>query len=122
MPIRLLLIGCVRGYQVLISPAFPRRCKYYPSCSQYAIDALRQYGVLRGFVLASWRLLRCNPWSYGGYDPVERQSCSARAGDTPAARRAVGATLVIRKGARRDAGAAVVGVESRYGELLLATE
>ena len=74
MPIRLLLIGCVRGYQVLISPALPRRCKYYPSCSQYAIDALRQYGVLRGFVLASWRLLRCNPWSYGGYDPVERQS------------------------------------------------
>jgi uncharacterized protein len=74
MPIRLLLIGLVRGYQVFVSPALPRRCKYYPSCSQYAIDALREYGAFRGFVLGGWRLLRCNPWSYGGYDPVERQT------------------------------------------------
>ena len=45
-------------------------CKYHPSCSQYAIDALRQKGLLRGSVLAGWRLLRCNPWSRGGFDPV----------------------------------------------------
>lgn len=73
-PLRMLLVWSIRGYQILISPAIPRRCKYYPSCSQYAVDALTQYGVLRGIVLAGWRLLRCNPLSYGGYDPVERQT------------------------------------------------
>ena len=72
-PIRVALIWAVRSYQTLISPALPRSCKYHPSCSQYAIDAVTQYGVMRGFVLAAWRLMRCNPLSYGGYDPVERQ-------------------------------------------------
>ena len=57
----------------LISPAIPRRCKYEPTCSRYAVEAVREYGILRGLVLAGWRLLRCNPWSYGGYDPVEAQ-------------------------------------------------
>jgi putative membrane protein insertion efficiency factor len=61
------------AYQRLISPALPRRCKYEPTCSRYAIDAIRRYGILRGLVLAGWRLLRCNPWSHGGYDPVEAQ-------------------------------------------------
>jgi hypothetical protein len=60
-------------YQRLISPAIPRRCKYEPTCSRYAVDAIKEYGILRGAVLAAWRLLRCNPWSYGGYDPVEAQ-------------------------------------------------
>jgi putative membrane protein insertion efficiency factor len=60
-------------YQRVISPAIPRRCKYEPTCSRYAFDAIREYGILRGLVLGSWRLLRCNPWSYGGYDPVESQ-------------------------------------------------
>jgi uncharacterized protein len=72
-PARALLVWAIRGYQTFISPALPRRCKYYPSCSHYAVDALTQYGVLRGVVLAGWRLLRCNPMSYGGYDPLERQ-------------------------------------------------
>jgi putative membrane protein insertion efficiency factor len=76
-PARALLVSVIRGYQALISPALPRSCKYYPSCSQYAIDALTEYGVLRGLVLSSWRLLRCNPLSYGGYDPVERQTLFA---------------------------------------------
>jgi hypothetical protein len=48
-------------------------CKYHPSCSQYAIDALRRYGLVRGVILAGWRLLRCNPWSLGGVDHVEQQ-------------------------------------------------
>lgn len=61
------------AYQRVISPALPRRCKYEPTCSRYAVDAIRRYGILRGLVLAGWRLLRCNPWSYGGYDPVEAQ-------------------------------------------------
>jgi putative membrane protein insertion efficiency factor len=68
-----LLAAPIRLYQRAISPALPRTCKYHPSCSQYAIEALRRYGPLRGSVLAAWRVLRCNPWSHGGVDPVERQ-------------------------------------------------
>jgi uncharacterized protein len=64
----------VRGYQRLLSPLLPARCKYHPSCSQYALDALREYGLARGVVLAAWRLLRCNPWSHGGVDYVHDQS------------------------------------------------
>ena len=48
-------------------------CKYHPTCSQYALDALRRYGLVRGSILAGWRLLRCNPWSRGGVDYVEHQ-------------------------------------------------
>jgi len=64
------LIALIRVYQYAISPLFGPRCKYYPSCSNYAIGALREHGVLRGLGLAAWRLLRCNPFSDGGYDPV----------------------------------------------------
>ncbi len=70
---RALVTAPIVAYQKLISPAIPRRCKYEPTCSRYAVEAIRQYGILRGLVLAGWRLLRCNPWSYGGYDPVESQ-------------------------------------------------
>jgi putative membrane protein insertion efficiency factor len=70
---RTLVSAPIIAYQRVISPAIPRRCKYEPSCSRYAVDAIRRYGILRGLVLAGWRLLRCNPWSYGGYDPVEDQ-------------------------------------------------
>ena len=63
----------IRVYQRVISPALPQRCKYHPSCSAYALQAVRSYGILRGVVLAAWRLLRCNPWSHGGFDPVEQQ-------------------------------------------------
>jgi len=87
-PVKALLLGMVRGYQTFVSPGMPRRCKYHPTCSQYAVDALTQYGVLRGVVLAGWRLLRCNPLSYGGYDPVERQRVFApRPDDRRVARR-----------------------------------
>jgi putative membrane protein insertion efficiency factor len=68
-----LLAAPIRVYQRLISPAIPRRCKYEPTCSAYAVEALRVYGPLRGTVLATWRLLRCNPFSHGGYDPVSAQ-------------------------------------------------
>ena len=67
---RRVAIAPVLVYQRLISPLFPRRCKYEPTCSRYAVDAIRELGVVRGLVLAAWRLLRCNPWSHGGYDPV----------------------------------------------------
>ena len=61
----------IRLYQRLISPALPRRCKYEPTCSASAVQAIRELGVLRGSILAAWRLARCNPFSHGGYDPVE---------------------------------------------------
>jgi putative membrane protein insertion efficiency factor len=60
-------------YKKLVSPLLGERCKYYPSCSDYAAQAIRRFGILRGLVLAGWRLLRCNPWSRGGFDPVEDQ-------------------------------------------------
>jgi uncharacterized protein len=63
----------IYAYQRFISPALPRRCKYEPTCSLYAVQAITRYGILRGTVLAGWRLLRCNPFSHGGYDPVEAQ-------------------------------------------------
>lgn len=54
----------------MISPYFPTSCRYYPTCSQYAIDSLRIHGFFKGTALAAWRILRCNPWSDGGEDPV----------------------------------------------------
>jgi putative membrane protein insertion efficiency factor len=63
----------IRAYSRWISPALPRRCKYEPTCSAYAIEAIERFGILRGLVLAAWRLLRCNPWSHGGFDPVTQQ-------------------------------------------------
>jgi len=71
--LRNVAVAPVLLYSRFISPALPRRCKYEPTCSHYAVDAIRRYGILKGVVLAGWRLLRCNPWSYGGYAPVEAQ-------------------------------------------------
>ena len=71
--LRAVFLGPIRLYQRLISPALPRRCKYEPTCSRYSVQAIEEYGILRGLVLAMWRLLRCNPWSDGGYDPVAAQ-------------------------------------------------
>jgi uncharacterized protein len=64
------LVVVVRAYQLVLSPVLGPRCKYYPSCSNYAIEALRVHGALRGVGLATWRVLRCNPFSNGGLDPV----------------------------------------------------
>ncbi len=58
----------VRLYQRLVSPLLRPRCRYFPSCSEYAAESVREFGVARGVVLAAWRLLRCNPWSHGGVD------------------------------------------------------
>ena len=71
---RALVLAPIRFYARFISPALPPRCKYYPSCSAYAVGAVERYGILRGLVLAVWRVLRCNPWSHGGYDPPEAQT------------------------------------------------
>src|ERR687884_444211 len=63
-------IALVWLYRLTVGALFPTTCKYHPSCSQYAIDAVRAKGLVRGSALAAWRLLRCNPWSRGGFDPV----------------------------------------------------
>jgi putative membrane protein insertion efficiency factor len=70
---RRVVLAPIVVYRRLISPALPRRCKYEPTCSAYAGQAIREYGILRGLVLAGWRLLRCNPFSHGGFDPVSDQ-------------------------------------------------
>ena len=68
-------IGLVYGYRYTLGVLVPRgTCKYHPSCSQYAIDALKEFGLFKGSVLAGWRLLRCNPWSRGGVDHAHDQT------------------------------------------------
>lgn len=63
-------IGAIRIYQWTLRPFIGANCRFEPTCSEYAIGALRSHGPLRGTGLAAWRILRCNPWSAGGYDPV----------------------------------------------------
>ncbi len=63
----------IRAYRLVVSPLLPARCRYAPSCSAYALEALQTYGILRGLLLTGWRVLRCNPLSHGGWDPVEAQ-------------------------------------------------
>ena len=66
-------VALVLAYRYTIGLVFPASCKYHPSCSGYAVEALKTHGVLRGGVLTAWRLLRCNPWSDGGVDQVADQ-------------------------------------------------
>lgn len=66
---RMLLLPII-AYRRWISPALPARCRFYPSCSAYAVEAISTHGVIRGVGLATWRLLRCQPFNRGGYDPV----------------------------------------------------
>jgi len=74
-------VGLVRLYQLAVSPLLPAgTCRFHPTCSQYAIDALRAHGLLRGTVLAAWRLLRCNPWNAGGVDHAADQTLFRTAG------------------------------------------
>ncbi len=68
-----LALAAIRFYQKFISPLFPPRCKYYPTCSSYAFTAFQRFGFFRGLLLSVWRLLRCNPWSMGGIDPVPKK-------------------------------------------------
>ena len=71
--LRSAIVAPIRLYQRLFSPLLGPRCRYYPSCSEYAAQAITRFGILRGLILAGWRLLRCNPWSHGGFDYVEDQ-------------------------------------------------
>jgi len=69
-PIKLLMIGLIYFYKIFISPFLPKSCKYTPTCSTYAIRVIKKFGVIKGLYLACNRILRCNPWAKGGYDPV----------------------------------------------------
>ncbi len=60
----------IKFYRKFISPIFPAKCKYYPTCSSYALTAFQRFGFFKGFLLSGWRILRCNPWSLGGIDHV----------------------------------------------------
>ncbi|HEX6753168.1 MAG TPA: membrane protein insertion efficiency factor YidD [Solirubrobacterales bacterium] len=64
------LLGLIAAYRRWVSPSMPRRCRYEPTCSTYTAEAVQRFGALRGALLGTWRLLRCNPFSHGGFDPV----------------------------------------------------
>ncbi len=67
---KLLFINLIKIYQRFISPFFPSSCKFSPSCSKYGIEAINKHGIIKGLVLTVKRILKCNPWSKGGYDPI----------------------------------------------------
>jgi putative membrane protein insertion efficiency factor len=71
---KMLAIAGLRLYKAIISPALPASCRFVPSCSEYAAEAVAQYGLFRGSALSAWRLLRCNPFARGGWDPVPAKS------------------------------------------------
>jgi uncharacterized protein len=77
-------LAIIRLYQRFVSPALPRRCKYEPTCSAYAVEAIRELGPVRGTILAGWRLARCNPFSHGGYDPVADRAIFKSKREAPA--------------------------------------
>lgn len=78
-----LLRGMVRGYQLLISPVLPASCRFQPTCSAYAMEALGRHGALRGGALALRRISRCHPWGGAGYDPVPESRGTTSCGDPP---------------------------------------
>ena len=73
------VIGCIRLYQRFVSPWMGQNCRFYPSCSQYAVDALKVHGLILGSFYALGRILRCQPFSEGGYDPVEEKPTHSHA-------------------------------------------
>ena len=84
--LKVIVLQLLRFYKWAISPLFPPACRYVPTCSQYAMEAVERYGALRGGSMALMRLLRCHPFTRGGYDPVTRSSpCSTRRSGTTAA-------------------------------------
>lgn len=68
---RKIFILIIKIYKVIISPLLPPSCRFYPTCSEYSVQAFEKYGVIKGGVMSLWRILRCNPLNKGGYDPVE---------------------------------------------------
>ena len=77
MTARTLVAGSFRAYKRHVSPLMPRACRFYPTCSEYAAQAVEVHGALKGSALAAGRVLRCNPWSAGGFDPVPTAEAAA---------------------------------------------
>jgi hypothetical protein len=73
-----ILINLIRGYRYVLSPLLGNHCRFYPSCSRYAIEALETHGPLKGLRLSGSRLLRCHPWHHGGHDPVPPAALKAK--------------------------------------------
>ena len=73
-----LMIGFITAWRKLVSPLYGNVCKYYPSCSAYGLEAVKTHGAVKGGALTVWRILRCNPWSMGGYDPVPGSEAARR--------------------------------------------
>ena len=94
MVVKATLVGLLRGYRLVISPLFPPCCRYYPTCSAYALQAIRMHGPVRGGWLALKRLSKCHPWGPGGYDPVPPRTGGSLPGPPPGERE--GAPLAIR--------------------------
>lgn len=67
---KIIFIKIIKFYQRFLSPMKSTKCPYYPCCSQYGLEAIQKYGAVKGSAMAAWRILRCNPFSKGGYDPV----------------------------------------------------
>ncbi|MGH7040899.1 MAG: membrane protein insertion efficiency factor YidD [Acetobacteraceae bacterium] len=86
-PLAWVLVALVRAYQLIVRPLIGANCRFEPHCSAYAIEALRTHGAVRGSGLTAWRVLRCNPWCEGGYDPVPPCACR-RCADAPPGERA----------------------------------
>ncbi|MEO0278271.1 MAG: membrane protein insertion efficiency factor YidD [candidate division WOR-3 bacterium] len=71
MSLKKLTVSSIKAYQKFLSPLVGRSCRYYPTCSDYAIEAIEKHGIIKGGFLTIYRILRCNPFSKGGYDPVK---------------------------------------------------
>jgi putative membrane protein insertion efficiency factor len=78
---KMIALGILRAYKWMLSPLLPASCRYVPTCSEYAMEAVERYGALRGGFKAAWRLLRCHPFVKGGYDPVVHENSSAHLHD-----------------------------------------
>ena len=70
MSLSRILMGLIKGYQYLLSPLIGQQCRYYPTCSQYALEAIEKHGAIKGSYYTTHRLLRCHPWCAGGHDPI----------------------------------------------------
>lgn len=90
-----ILIALLRGYKRVLSPLFLPACRYTPTCSEYAMEAVDRHGVIRGAGLAMWRLLRCHPFIHGGYDPVPTATQGLKPGSQPLPRGTAGSRAPI---------------------------
>lgn len=102
LPFTWLLVGLIRAYQYLISPMIAPSCRFYPSCSAYGIDALKTHGPVKGVLLTTARLCRCNPWNGGGLNPVPPKGAwrpEINPDGTPRAERGSGYLLTTDAGA-----------------------